>query len=48
MNILIIEYEIELLIPMSNFLTAGIFIREMACNFRKAEDKLSVRTELKD
>lgn len=42
MKILIIEDEIELLIIVSNFLTKENYICELADNFRKAEDKLSV------
>lgn len=42
MKILIIEDEIELLIIVSNFLTKENYICELADNFRKAEDKLSI------
>jgi DNA-binding response OmpR family regulator len=42
MKILIIEDEIELLIVISNFLTKENYICELADNFRKAEDKLSI------
>jgi len=42
MKILIIEDEIELLIAISNFLTKENFICELADNFRKADEKLSI------
>ena len=42
MKILIIEDEVELLIAMSNFLTKENFICELAENFRKADEKLSI------
>lgn len=42
MRILIIEDEKELLIGMSNYLTKENYICELADNFRKAEDKLSI------
>ena len=42
MKILIIEDEIELLIAISNFLTKEKFICELAENFRKADEKLSI------
>jgi DNA-binding response OmpR family regulator len=42
MKILIIEDEIELLIAISNFLTKENFICELAENFRKADEKLSI------
>ncbi len=42
MKILIIEDEIELLIAISNFLTKENFVCELAENFSKADDKLSV------
>jgi len=41
-KILIIEDEVELLIAMSNFLTKENFICELAENFRKADEKLSI------
>jgi len=41
-KILIIEDEIELLIAISNFLTKEKFICELAENFRKADEKLSI------
>ena len=42
MKILIIEDEIELLIAISNFLIKENFICELAENFRKADEKLSI------
>ena len=42
MKILIIEDEIELLIVISNYLTKENYICELADNFQKAEDKLSI------
>jgi DNA-binding response OmpR family regulator len=42
MRILIIEDEKELLIGISNYLTKENYICELADNFRKAEDKLSI------
>ena len=42
MKILIIEDEIDLLIAISNFLTKENFICELAGNFRKADEKLSI------
>ncbi len=42
MKILIIEDEIELLIVISNFLTKENYICELADNFQKAENKLSI------
>ncbi len=42
MRILIVEDEKELLIGISNFLTKENYICELADNFRKAEDKLSI------
>jgi len=42
MKILIIEDEIELLIAISNFLTKENFICELAENYRKADEKLSI------
>jgi DNA-binding response OmpR family regulator len=41
-KILIIEDEIELLIAISNFLTKENYICELAENFRKADEKLSI------
>lgn len=42
MKILIIEDEIELLVAISNFLIKEDFICELAENFRKADEKLSI------
>jgi DNA-binding response OmpR family regulator len=42
MKVLIIEDEIELLIAIGNFLTKENFICELAENFRKADEKLSI------
>jgi DNA-binding response OmpR family regulator len=42
MKILIIEDEIELLIVVSNYLTKENYICELADNFQKAEEKLSI------
>jgi len=42
MKILIIEDEIDLLIVISNYLTKENYICELADNFQKAEDKLSI------
>ena len=42
MKILIIEDEIELLIAISNFLIKENYICELAENFRKADEKLSI------
>lgn len=42
MKILIIEDEIELLVAISNFLIKENFICELAENFRKADEKLSI------
>jgi len=42
MKILIIEDEIELLAAMSNFLTKETYICELAENYAKADEKLSV------
>jgi DNA-binding response OmpR family regulator len=42
MKILIIEDEIELLVAISNFLTRELFICELAENFKKADEKLSI------
>jgi DNA-binding response OmpR family regulator len=42
MKILIIEDEVELLIAISNYLTRELFICELAENFKKADEKLSV------
>jgi DNA-binding response OmpR family regulator len=42
MKILIIEDEIELLIAISNYLTKELFICELAENFIKADEKLSI------
>jgi len=42
MKILIVEDEIELLIAVSNFLTKENFVCELADNYRKADEKLSV------
>jgi len=42
MKILIIEDEVELLIMIGNYLTKERFICELAENFKKAEEKISV------
>lgn len=42
MKVLIVEDEIELLIAIGNFLTKENFICELAENFRKADEKLSI------
>jgi DNA-binding response OmpR family regulator len=42
MKILVIEDEIELLIAMSNFLVREQYICELAENFQKADEKLSI------
>ena len=42
MKILIIEDEVELLIAISNYLTRELFICELAENFKKADEKLSI------
>lgn len=42
MKILIIEDEVELLIAISNFLIKENYICELAENFRKADEKLSI------
>lgn len=42
MKILIIEDEVELLIAMSNFLIRESYVCELAENFSKAEEKLSI------
>ncbi len=42
MKILIVEDEIELLITLSNYLVKENYICELADNFRKAEEKLSI------
>jgi DNA-binding response OmpR family regulator len=42
MKILIIEDEVELLIAISNYLTRELYICELAENFKKADEKLSV------
>jgi DNA-binding response OmpR family regulator len=42
MKILIIEDEIELLIAISNYLTKENYICELAENFQKADEKLSI------
>ncbi|HUX96616.1 MAG TPA: response regulator [Bacteroidales bacterium] len=42
MKILIIEDEIELLIAISNYLTKESFVCELAENFNKAIEKLSI------
>jgi len=42
MKILIVEDEVELLIGISNYLTKENYICELAENFRKADEKLSI------
>ena len=42
MKILIIEDEIELLITISNYLTKENYVCELADNYRKAKEKLSI------
>jgi DNA-binding response OmpR family regulator len=42
MKILIIEDEVELLIAISNYLTRELYICELAENFKKADEKISI------